>query len=63
MITQFPTNDQLREIFDNHFSCYADTTDGSVVLAMDGDRFIEVVRDLLSGKYEQKTVAIARNRF
>lgn len=37
---------ELRELFKTKFSCYADTTDDSVVLAMDEDQFIKVIKDI-----------------
>jgi len=40
----------LRELFQNNFNCYADTKDESVVLAMDEDKFVEVVKKHLIGR-------------
>lgn len=47
----------LRRLFKNKFSCYADTNreqldDGPVVLAMDEDRFVEVVTELLMQTFD-----------
>lgn len=47
------TEQELRQLFRNRFSCYADTTDDSVVLAMDEDRFVEVVTQLKPETKEQ----------
>ena len=37
----------LKQTFENNSNCYADTTDQSVVLAMDADKFVEVVRKIV----------------
>ena len=42
------TDDELIQIFENKFDCYADTVDESAVMAMTKERFIEVVRELLT---------------
>lgn len=42
------SSDKLGQIFDNNFNCYADTNDESVVMAMDKERFIEVVKMILN---------------
>lgn len=41
------TDEELEQMFANRFNCYADTTDDSVVMAMDCERFVEVVREIL----------------
>ena len=41
------TRKRLKQLFENKSNCYADTTDESVVLAMDAERFVEVVSKLL----------------
>lgn len=38
------TEEELKQIFENRSNCYADCED--VVMAMDKDRFIEVMREL-----------------
>ena len=43
----FGTEEELRQLFKNRFCCYADCCD--VVLAMDEDRFVEVVTEILGG--------------
>ena len=42
------TQDELRQLFNNNYSCWADTTDGSDIMAMDADRFVEVVSKLMN---------------
>ena len=52
------SEEKLREIFKNNSNCYADTwmfdkktgehIEGSVIMAMDEDRFTEVVNQILN---------------
>lgn len=48
------TEKELRQEFDNHFDCYADTTDESVVLAMTQDRFVELVTRLFPDNIQKE---------
>ena len=38
----------LGQLFENNSNCYADTTDDSVVMAMDKEQFVKIVTDLLT---------------
>lgn len=40
------SEEELKQIFENRFDCYADTTDDSVVMAMSKERYIEVLKEL-----------------
>ncbi len=40
--------DELSQIFENKFDCYADMLDDSVVLAMTKETFVKVVSNILS---------------
>lgn len=58
--------DNVRQVFRSRFSCYADTTDDSVVMAMDEDRFVEVVTRLMELAGEEGAAMAAekaRGRF
>lgn len=39
---------KIGQLFENKFNCYVDTTDESVVLAMDKNRFVDIVEYLLA---------------
>lgn len=39
------TEKELGQIFENNFDCYADTTDGSVVMAMSKEKYLEVLKE------------------
>lgn len=38
----------LGQLFENNSNCYANTTDNSVVMAMDKEQFVKIVSDLLT---------------
>ena len=40
------TEEELKEIFENNFDCYADTEDDTIVMAMSKERYIEVMSKL-----------------
>ena len=45
-IKQYSEN-ELKQIFENKFDCYADTSDDSVVMAMSKERYVEVLKELM----------------
>lgn len=46
------TNEELRQVFENRFDCYADKGDESVaMMAMTQARFVEVATDTLSAQH------------
>jgi hypothetical protein len=54
---------ELLQVFQNKSDCYADTTDESVVMAMSGERFVEVVTQLLQEQDLPRTQDIERRRW
>lgn len=43
---KYYSEEELKEIFENRFDCYANTNDDSVVLAMTKERYLEVLKEL-----------------
>ena len=51
------TEEELKQIFQNRSNCYADSDE--VIMAMDSDRFIEVLTEL--GILPKKSIKIEKN--